>query len=288
MRRLSATRTITTSTRPAPRAERRAGPGAALVGDGREDDRTLEHGAHWSMTLKNHRMMGRILDRMCNRCHCIPPPAPPLVRQVIAQLRAQITSGEWPVGRRHPARAATGRRAGRGAQHAARGGARARARRAAGAPPGLGDLRGRRTRAVRRGGAPARRRPDRGGDRGAARVRGRGRAAGGATAYRRRSGRPRRRARGPRGGLGQRGCGRLRRGRRRPAHGRGGGRAQPGAGRAVSTLPARRCGRASPARIGPDLSPERYVDHARLVEAIRAGDPDRSAAEAGSYFEPAG
>jgi DNA-binding FadR family transcriptional regulator len=39
-------------------------------------------------------------------------------------------------------------------------------------------------------------------------------------------------------------------------------------------------------KIGEDLSPERHVDHARLVEAIRAGDPDRAAAEAGSYFEP--
>jgi DNA-binding FadR family transcriptional regulator len=39
-------------------------------------------------------------------------------------------------------------------------------------------------------------------------------------------------------------------------------------------------------RIGPDLSPERHVDHARLVAAIRAGDADRAAAEAGSYFEP--
>ena len=39
-------------------------------------------------------------------------------------------------------------------------------------------------------------------------------------------------------------------------------------------------------RVGPDLSPERHVDHARLVEAIRAGDPDRAATEAGSYFEP--
>jgi DNA-binding FadR family transcriptional regulator len=39
-------------------------------------------------------------------------------------------------------------------------------------------------------------------------------------------------------------------------------------------------------RVGEDLSPERHVDHARLVEAVRAGDPDRAAAEAGSYFEP--
>jgi DNA-binding FadR family transcriptional regulator len=37
--------------------------------------------------------------------------------------------------------------------------------------------------------------------------------------------------------------------------------------------------------IGPELSPERHLDHAGLVDAIRAGDPDRAAAEAGSYFE---
>ena len=38
-------------------------------------------------------------------------------------------------------------------------------------------------------------------------------------------------------------------------------------------------------KIGADLSPERHVDHARLVQAVHAGDPDRAAAEAGSYFE---
>jgi len=38
-------------------------------------------------------------------------------------------------------------------------------------------------------------------------------------------------------------------------------------------------------QVGPDLTPERYVDHGRLVEAIRAGDPDRAAAEAGAFLE---
>jgi DNA-binding FadR family transcriptional regulator len=37
--------------------------------------------------------------------------------------------------------------------------------------------------------------------------------------------------------------------------------------------------------VGSDFSPERYVDHGRLVEAIRAGDPDRAAQEAGAYLE---
>ena len=37
--------------------------------------------------------------------------------------------------------------------------------------------------------------------------------------------------------------------------------------------------------IGTDLAPERWVDHGRLVEAIRAGDPDRAAHEAGAYLE---
>ncbi|MBO4205164.1 FadR/GntR family transcriptional regulator [Micromonospora echinofusca] len=37
--------------------------------------------------------------------------------------------------------------------------------------------------------------------------------------------------------------------------------------------------------IGPDLTPERYVDHGRLVAAIRAGDPDRAADEAGAFLE---
>ncbi|MET8282994.1 FCD domain-containing protein [Micromonospora sp. NPDC005174] len=41
--------------------------------------------------------------------------------------------------------------------------------------------------------------------------------------------------------------------------------------------------------MGDALTPERYVDHARLVEAIRAGDPGRAAIEAGAFLElPAG
>ena len=43
------------------------------------------------------------------------------------------------------------------------------------------------------------------------------------------------------------------------------------------------------ADIGPDLRPEKHIDHARLVAAIRAGDPDRAAREAGRFLErPAG
>ncbi|TDC82032.1 FadR family transcriptional regulator [Micromonospora sp. KC606] len=38
--------------------------------------------------------------------------------------------------------------------------------------------------------------------------------------------------------------------------------------------------------MGDALEPERYVDHGRLVEAIRAGDPARAAAEAGAFLEP--
>ncbi|TDB77478.1 MULTISPECIES: FadR/GntR family transcriptional regulator [unclassified Micromonospora] len=38
--------------------------------------------------------------------------------------------------------------------------------------------------------------------------------------------------------------------------------------------------------MGDTLEPERYVDHGRLVEAIRAGDPARAAAEAGAFLEP--
>lgn len=34
------------------------------------------------------------------------------------------------------------------------------------------------------------------------------------------------------------------------------------------------------------LTPERYVDHSRLVAAIRAGDPEWAAREAGSFLEP--
>jgi DNA-binding FadR family transcriptional regulator len=37
--------------------------------------------------------------------------------------------------------------------------------------------------------------------------------------------------------------------------------------------------------LGNDLSPERYVDHSRLIEAIRAGDPQRSALEAAAFLE---
>jgi DNA-binding FadR family transcriptional regulator len=39
--------------------------------------------------------------------------------------------------------------------------------------------------------------------------------------------------------------------------------------------------------IGGDLTPERYVDHSRLIEAIRAGDPERAALEAAAFLEPA-
>ncbi|MCX4387269.1 FCD domain-containing protein [Micromonospora peucetia] len=38
--------------------------------------------------------------------------------------------------------------------------------------------------------------------------------------------------------------------------------------------------------MGDALEPERYVDHSRLVEAIRAGDPGRAAIEAGAFLEP--
>lgn len=37
--------------------------------------------------------------------------------------------------------------------------------------------------------------------------------------------------------------------------------------------------------MGDALEPERYVDHGRLVEAIRDGDPARSAIEAGAFLE---
>ncbi|GAA4692097.1 FadR/GntR family transcriptional regulator [Phytohabitans rumicis] len=37
--------------------------------------------------------------------------------------------------------------------------------------------------------------------------------------------------------------------------------------------------------VGGELHPDRYVDHTRLVDAIRAGDPDRAAAEAGAFLE---
>jgi DNA-binding FadR family transcriptional regulator len=37
--------------------------------------------------------------------------------------------------------------------------------------------------------------------------------------------------------------------------------------------------------IGDDLTPERYVDHSRLVEAIRGGDPEQAALEAAAFLE---
>lgn len=37
--------------------------------------------------------------------------------------------------------------------------------------------------------------------------------------------------------------------------------------------------------IGDDLTPESYVDHSELVEAIRAGDSDRAAGAAGAFLE---
>jgi DNA-binding FadR family transcriptional regulator len=39
------------------------------------------------------------------------------------------------------------------------------------------------------------------------------------------------------------------------------------------------------ADIGPDLHPDKHVDHSRLVRAVRAGDPDRAAREAGMFLE---
>ncbi|GIJ40639.1 FadR/GntR family transcriptional regulator [Micromonospora andamanensis] len=38
--------------------------------------------------------------------------------------------------------------------------------------------------------------------------------------------------------------------------------------------------------MGDALTPERHVDHARLVAAIRAGDPELAAREAGAFLEP--
>ena len=35
--------------------------------------------------------------------------------------------------------------------------------------------------------------------------------------------------------------------------------------------------------VGEELTPESYMDHALLVDAIRAGDADAAAAEAASY-----
>ncbi|GLH95003.1 GntR family transcriptional regulator [Phytohabitans aurantiacus] len=37
--------------------------------------------------------------------------------------------------------------------------------------------------------------------------------------------------------------------------------------------------------VGATLHQDRYVDHGRLVAAIRAGDPERAAAEAGAFLE---
>ncbi|MEV4712358.1 FCD domain-containing protein [Micromonospora sp. NPDC049374] len=39
--------------------------------------------------------------------------------------------------------------------------------------------------------------------------------------------------------------------------------------------------------MGDALTPERHVDHARLVAAIRAGDPELAAREAAAFLEPA-
>ncbi|MEU8296119.1 FCD domain-containing protein [Micromonospora sp. NPDC048909] len=39
--------------------------------------------------------------------------------------------------------------------------------------------------------------------------------------------------------------------------------------------------------MGDALVPERHVDHSRLVDAIRAGDPELAAREAGAFLEPA-
>ncbi|MGA3486657.1 FadR/GntR family transcriptional regulator [Micromonosporaceae bacterium DT55] len=38
--------------------------------------------------------------------------------------------------------------------------------------------------------------------------------------------------------------------------------------------------------LGPDLTPDRHVDHTRLVDAIRAGDAARAAREASAFLEP--
>ncbi|MCM3266262.1 MULTISPECIES: FadR/GntR family transcriptional regulator [Streptomyces] len=40
------------------------------------------------------------------------------------------------------------------------------------------------------------------------------------------------------------------------------------------------------ADVGADLTPEGYLDHGRLLDAIRAGDAARAAAEAASYLSP--
>ncbi len=38
--------------------------------------------------------------------------------------------------------------------------------------------------------------------------------------------------------------------------------------------------------MGDALTPDRHVDHTRLVAAIRAGDPELAAREAGTFLEP--
>jgi DNA-binding FadR family transcriptional regulator len=38
--------------------------------------------------------------------------------------------------------------------------------------------------------------------------------------------------------------------------------------------------------MGTELHPDRYVDHGHLVDAIRAGDAERAAHEAGAFLEP--
>ncbi|MBQ1026226.1 FadR/GntR family transcriptional regulator [Micromonospora sp. C95] len=38
--------------------------------------------------------------------------------------------------------------------------------------------------------------------------------------------------------------------------------------------------------MGDALTPDRHVDHARLVAAVRAGDPELAAREAGAFLEP--
>ncbi len=40
------------------------------------------------------------------------------------------------------------------------------------------------------------------------------------------------------------------------------------------------------ATVGETLTPDRYVDHSRLVDAIRASDPEWAAIEAGAYLRP--
>ena len=97
--------------------------------------------------------------------------------------------------------------------------------------------------------------------------------------------RARRGAGGARRGLADRRARRVRRGRRRPARRRGRRGAQPDAGRAVRLGRRRHPGLAWPSRSGRRCWPAAHIDHARLVDAIRAGDPDRAAHEAGKFLE---